>query len=137
MSKILITGGCSFSECISVHIDTWPRHLARCLSGYHHIATAMGSQGNGLISRKIIYAIANHLDHDLLVGIVWSGPDRHDFYLDQPPELENNSGWMQNPTAVNPDSQGGWVVLNHQWSMPLAKTYYTHFHDRIAHLIYS
>ena len=59
--KVLLTGGCSFSECISEWIDTWPRHLARHLSDYQHISTGMGSQGNGLISRRIIFQVTELL----------------------------------------------------------------------------
>ena len=54
--KQLITGGCSFSECRS-HAGTWPRHLADALPNYEHVSTAMGSQGNGLISRRVIYQV--------------------------------------------------------------------------------
>jgi hypothetical protein len=28
---ILVTGGCSFSECISPWIDTWPKQLEKIL----------------------------------------------------------------------------------------------------------
>jgi hypothetical protein len=59
--KTLITGGCSFSECVSTNIDTWPRHLARALPEYTHISTGLGSQGNGLISRRVIYEVSECL----------------------------------------------------------------------------
>ena len=61
MSKILITSGCSFSECISYLAETWPKHLARLLPEYEHNSYAMGSQGNGLISRGIIYGVSQAL----------------------------------------------------------------------------
>ena len=72
--KILLTGGCSFSECISTHIDTWPRHLEKNLPTYEHISTGMGSQGNGLISRRIIYNLTQLIkkinSENILVGIM-------------------------------------------------------------------
>jgi hypothetical protein len=138
MSKFLITGGCSFSECRSPHIDTWARHLSQLMPDHQHISTAMGCQGNGLISRKLIYNVTKNLGNDILVGVVWSGPDRHDFYLDHTPDLgTTGSGWVENPTKVSPESQGGWVILNHHWEISLSKSYYSKYHDDIGHLVYS
>lgn len=83
--KQLITGGCSFSECESPWISTWPKHLANTLSEYQHIGTGLSSQGNGLISRQVIYQVTESLKrtstNNILVGVMWSGPDRHDFLL--------------------------------------------------------
>lgn len=140
MSKLLITGGCSFSECISKHIDTWPRHLAKVLPEYNHISTGMGSQGNGLISRKIIYqvteALKTTLPDDILVGIMWSGPDRHDFYANKDvlftSDQHTENMWMENPTKFIKDSKGAWVILNHHWNLDLAKMHYRYFHNTIG-----
>lgn len=139
MSKLLITGGCSFSECISTNIDTWPRHLAKNLQGYKHISTAMGSQGNGLISRKIIYEVSKALNNgvspdDILVCIMWSGSNRHDSYF-QTANLvytKNHDGWMENPTKVvetNPNKC--WHIFNHHWQTPLNVSYYRGFYDPV------
>lgn len=142
--KLLISSGCSFSECISTHIDTWPRHLARALPDYKHISGAMGSQGNGLISRSIIYHVSRALiaipPEDILVGIAWSGPDRHDFYSDGdlPSYLgPNKDGWMENPTRFNKSAQRKWVILNHNWTNKFAKDYYSTFHSDIGSMIYT
>ena len=59
--KHLITSGCSFSETHSSHINTWPRHLNRMLPEYTLTNRAMSSQGNGLISRGIIYEVNEKL----------------------------------------------------------------------------
>lgn len=137
MSLLLITGGCSFSECISPWISTWPKHLANSLN-VEHISTAMGSQGNGLISRRLIYQVQKHLpNRDLLVGVVWSGPNRHDFYLDKKIQFPNNDYWMENPTSVAEESPGGWVINNPWWSDDYSKNYYTMFHDFVGHLVYT
>ena len=130
MNKVLITGGCSFSETISDHIDTWPRHLARAMPDYQHVSKGMGSQGNGLISRSIIHACTEHTNKDLLVGIVWSSPLRHDFYLADCNIGTNKDGWMENPTGFI--QHKNWVILNHNWSNEYAKTYYGMFHDNIG-----
>lgn len=130
MSKVLITSGCSFSETISDHIDTWPRHLARAMPEYTHISKAMGSQGNGLISRSIIHACSENKDKDLLVGVVWSGPDRHDFYLKDNNVGTNEDMWMENPTGFTKNKR--WVILNHNWRNHYAREYYGTFYDTVG-----
>ena len=144
MTKILITGGCSFSECASDFIDTWPRHLARLLPEYNHVSTAMSSQGNGLISRKIIYEIQHQIKQgvdpkDIVVGIMWSGPDRHDIYIDTNPigYSDNSGGWYENPTKfVKNQPIKNWYVFNSWWqNISLNKTYYKLFHNETMHLI--
>ena len=146
MKKILITSGCSFSECISTFVDTWPRHLARLLPNYEHKSYAMGSQGNGLISRSIIYGVVEALKtynpEDILVGVMWSGSNRHDFRCHDGNELhfvQNKiyDGWIENPTRFVNDSDKNWVILNVNWQNLEAKTYYRMFHDQIGHSIYS
>ena len=149
MPKLLLTGGCSFSECISSHIDTWPRHLYRTLEslGYsEHGSSAMGSQGNGLISRGIIYnvtqALKTHQPQDILVGVMWSGSDRHDFRCTDPNLLgfvtkQIKNGWMKNPTGFVKDATPNWVILNKRWDNPEAEAYYRTFHDNIGSSIYS
>lgn len=137
---IFISGGCSFSECRS-HAGTWPRHLANALPEYQHISTAMGSQGNGLISRRIIYQVTETLKHtaakDILVGIMWSGPDRYDFYQLGTEQLENDDGWMENPTRFVANGQGAWTILSSGWRMPLSANYFVNFHDRVGQYIYT
>lgn len=139
--KVLVTGGCSFSECVSPWIDTWPRHVARALNGYNHISTAIGSQGNGLISRRVIYhvteALKTHHADDLLVGIMWSGPSRHDLYQQNVPVTIKEDGFMENPTKFIPESNSSWTIINQNWSMPIAQNYYRHFHDMIGQYIYT
>ena len=149
MTKLLLTGGCSFSECINSHIDTWPRHLYRSLEslGYsEHRSSAMGSQGNGLISRGIIYdvtqALKTHRPEDILVGVMWSGSDRHDFRCTDPNLLgfvtkQIKNGCMKNPTSFVKDATPNWVILNKGWDGPEAKTHYRMFHDDIGSSIYS
>jgi hypothetical protein len=139
--KTLITGGCSFSECISPWIKTWPIHLAEFLPEYKHISKAMGSQGNGLISRSIIYQVSELLkttaSDDILVGIMWSGPDRHDFYLTHPRVNDVGDGWMENPINFIPNNQKNWVIMNWGWKFDYEKQYYSNYHDIIGSYIYT
>lgn len=148
MKKLLITSGCSFSECISYATTTWPIHLAKELSGYEHTSYAMGSQGNGLISRSIIYgvieALKTHKPEDILVGVMWSGSNRHDFRCTSPSLLhfvsdKVHNGWMENPTSFVKDSTKNWVILNTNWTEnnKEALTHYKMFHDEIGSSIYS
>jgi len=137
MSKLLITSGCSFSECISTNIDTWPRHLEKSLPDFTPIHTGMGSQGNGLISRKVIYEIDYALKNgtnskDILVCIMWSGPNRFDtFFQNVQHDYKNNTeGWMENPTSfIRNTKQKNWYIFNHHWLTYLNKTYYKDFYD--------
>lgn len=137
--KILITGGCSFSECIS-GLDTWPIHLDAALSNYQHISKGMSSQGNGLISRSIIYEVSEQLkkfdSKDILVGVMWSGPDRHEFYSENPVTHKKDL-WLENPTKFIPAADKNWVIMNWHWSPEYVKYYYANFSNLISSYIYT
>jgi len=148
MSKILITSGCSFSECISEHITTWPKHLYNILVGHgykQHISCAMGSQGNGLISRHAIYKVIKSLEtynpQDILVGIMWSNCDRFDYRCDHPSLLsfgnENKHGWMVNPLSFVENAPKNWVIGNVHWDSIEFQTYVKYFHSDIGASILS
>ena len=151
MSKLLITSGCSFSECITISAGrgTWPNHLVKMLPDYKHVSYAMGSQGNGLISRGIIYgvceALKTHKPEDILVGVMWSGSNRHDFRCENPNDLQfiqdkTDNGWIENPTSFVKYSAKNWVILNVNWTDQNnveAETYYKMFHSDIGSSIYS
>jgi len=132
---LLITSGCSFSECLSDYIDTWPRHLAKALRSIH-ISCGLGSQGNGLISRKLLYqvytALKSHSADDILVGIMWSGTSRWECYQEPKPVFDKNTdGWQHNPTAVADNSHGGWIIANHWWKHTVSDTYYKNYYDPV------
>lgn len=91
----VLTFGCSYSEVPSITEETksgwtWPVFLDKSLNGTvedteNHQGS--GASGNELISRKVIYyvneALKSHKAEDLLVGIVWSGCDRHTLVLQE------------------------------------------------------
>lgn len=135
--KILITGGCSFAELESGIIDTWPKHLNNNLENYHHISTGIGSIGNGLISRRVLYQVQKNLQHadNMIVGISWSGPNRADFYMNLPPDMGNFTD-TKNPNSVV-ENYNNWIIMNPWWDHSLIQNYYTNFHDSIAQLVYS
>ena len=130
--KRIITSGCSFSDPRLEH--TWPHFLT---STYDIPSNHLGlvSQGNGLIARKAIYAVQEALKsgikpEDLLVGIMWSGPDRHDMYFSDLNEaIINTDGWVENPTRISEEDHGGWLIMNHHWIEGRNKAYYSQFHD--------
>lgn len=136
--KHLITSGCSFSDARTPY--TWPLQLSSSynISSYH---TGLGSQGNGLIARKAIYAVHRALmqgisPKEILVGIMWSGPDRHDFYFsnlkDQLPEEVKEKDFMSiNPTSYVNNDPGGWLIMNHHWNENKSKIYYSYLHDYV------
>lgn len=154
---LLITNGCSFSECAAPpDINfTWPRHVAQDLglsevhSSYFdvkpsdaiHQPLAMGSQGNGQISRKTIYTVDRHLKNgvppeDIRVIVMWSGPDRGDFYIPDRRDRslynfkKNKDGWVENPTVwPKEDDHGGWIIQNCHWTHPSSTRYYRFFHS--------
>lgn len=152
MSKVLITSGCSFSECIHytnpAFRKNWPIHLAEILKleGYDsHISTAMPSQGNGLISRSTLYAVIEALKtykaEDILVGVMWSGASRHDYRCTNPKllnfvkkDLHNNT--VENPTGFVKDTAKNWVILNVNWASDEqhseAYNYYKFFYDDLG-----
>jgi hypothetical protein len=145
MSKLLISGGCSFSECVSPGQHTWPIQLAKRIgTDYKAIHTGRPSQGNGLISRKVLYQCVEALKttnpDDILVGVMWSGPSRHDFYHQDnipTPVFEMKESWMEHPTRFVKNSPGGWVMLHHDWISQYAKTYYRYFSERYGGYIYT
>jgi len=140
--KLLVTGGCSFSEAVSYHQHTWPVQLAKELRDTHvpkHMG--MGSQGNGLISRRVLYRLIEELKvtkpENILVGVMWSGPNRHDFYHGHPIEFNVKELWIENPTRFVENTPGGWAILNHHWENDYSKTFYKHFYDYVGSLVYT
>ena len=147
---ILVTGGCSFSETISPWITTWPKHLENYINpkSAHH--TGLGSGGNGLISRSIIYRVSQLLkqnnSEDLLVGIMWSGPDRHEIFVDKNDVTETITHGMTIPgengkslgvynpyNFIDKDDDHSWLLLHpHNSGDTRSKVWYKHLHNEIG-----
>mgnify|MGYP005646698153 FL=1 len=132
---ILITGGCSFSETKTLCAKTWPHWLAR-QTKFHTISTAMGSQGNGMISRQVIHSVHEQLKHtsadNILVGIMWSGPSRHEQYSSEKIDFNGNiDGWMENPTSYADQDPGGWIIYNNYWKIKQAQHFYRYMYDPV------
>ena len=146
-TKVLVTAGCSFSECVNWYEQgnadnrTWPVWLAEKLSVPHY-AEGLGSQGNGMISRRAMYRIeqllAQHAPEDLLVGIMWSGRDRFEFYFQNPAKFPSNiDNWMQNPCSFVDGDPGGWVIVNPHWKHEHNAPWYRYYYNELASQIYT
>ena len=107
-----------------------------------HTNQALSSQGNGLISRRVIWQCSQLLKHnrpeELFAVVMWSGPDRFDFYYrDNPGFIGNMHGWAENPTRFADGGEGGWVILNPHWEISRCQDWYTKFHDDVGSVIYT
>lgn len=126
---ILVTGGCSFSECISPWIDTWPKQLEKILKPEISFHEGLGCQGNGMISREIIHRLSSILKtydpQNLLVGIMWSGTNRHEFFVEYdelsepikygmtiPGKFGESTGVFNPYNWVKESTKSGWLIAN-------------------------
>ena len=140
-NKIFVSAGCSFSTCEPRGPVTWPAQTQEILKPKEHISKGMGSQGNGLIARSIIYEVNRLLKQgvkntDIVVGVMWSGYSRHEYYWDKHArggewEPTHHDGWLVNPTNFNnEDTDGGWVITNAHWKT--CEEYYKYYYDHIG-----
>jgi hypothetical protein len=140
MIDVLITGGCS----VSVVSPDWPRrtwawHLGQELASRQQVHTARPAQGNGLISRQIIYTVLQHLNNTpaegIRVAVIWSGPSRHEFYTEN---TEIDDQYHVGVTGASSFVNGGygrWVLLNHHWTNDSSKMFYRYMHDGAGSMI--
>lgn len=143
--KLLITGGCSFSQ-VPRSSKNWPLWLQEYM-GCDAIHTAKGATGQGLISKSIIYeglkALKTHKPEEILVGIMWSGSSRREFYSrnrDVETTRIDHTGieYYANPTRISPDiSEKNYVIINPHWSDSTTDLYYKNFSDHIGEHITS
>jgi len=129
--KLLITSGCSFSEAINQDI-TWPVHLTQYLN-CEAVHLGRGSAGNGIISRTIVHAVITALKsykpEELLVGIMWSGYSRHEFFLTEEPANFAHPVGSRNPQQIIPFGNAYYYQLSPHWDDELSSTYYRIFYD--------
>jgi len=88
MNKILVTGGCSFSnpDAVSNHKKTWVNYIVEKYNFKKFVHTGQGACGNNMISERIICALQTLLDNNyppdnLYVGVMWSGIERSDLFI--------------------------------------------------------
>lgn len=132
--KLLLTHGCSFTQVPNADLS-WPVPLGKALgveTEYH----GRGACGNGIISRSVIYTVTEALKkykpEELLVGIMWSGYDRHDFFLSNPPEdyeVIEGSPYYKNPQWITSTNNSKYYVTNKHWNDGLTEKYMKTFFD--------
>lgn len=134
--KLLITSGCSFSQVPNKAV-TWPAHLANFLAcdvQYH----GRGACGNGIISKTIVYnvneALKTYKPTELLVGIAWSGSNRHEYYSDnmrlQYQQLSTLPMYCNPQWIIDPDDRN-YYILHPQWNDDLSRMFFHTFYDEI------
>jgi hypothetical protein len=102
-----------------------------------------------LISRKAIWgveqALKTHPAENILVLVSWSGPDRHDVFIDETSPYfrtgEFDIPWTENPhnfTSPEDKAHRGWLILNAcfcDWNMPAANDYYSRWHSETGQMV--
>ena len=134
--KLLITSGCSFTN----GEFNWPNHLKKLLNS-KLINVGESSQGNALISRKLIYQIESALKiykpEEVIVGIVWSSVERNERYIEETDEFCGPPYLDFNPTSVI-DGYKNWRILRHEWiNSPDSKLYYEIYSNLISSMVYT
>ena len=88
--------------------------------------------GNTLIARRAIVKLeqllSSYKPEDILVGIMWSGPDRIHKFNGEGVQLENTSRWVENPTSLWPNGDKVWEIGNVHWDTDFCVNYYKHTH---------
>lgn len=131
--KILLSSGCSFT------FEDWNWRTFVCeIMDYELLNVGTSSIGNGLIGKKVIYNVDNLLKiykpEDIIVGVMWSGIDRNDFYTDDSTKMDNINNWKENPTKVV-DGDRNWEITNFYWKTRKSRLWYENFHTSIGSMI--
>ena len=134
--KLLITSGCSFTN----GLFNWPTYLNKILN-CKLINVAESSQGNALISRKLIYTIEDSLKHykseEIIVGIVWSTVERSERYIEKTDEFCGPPYFNFNPTSVI-EGHPNWRILRYEWINSMdSKLYYEIYSNLISSMVYT
>lgn len=139
--KIVLTGGCSFSQVPNADV-TWPVHLCEALNLYG-VHGGRGAAGNGIISRLATYNLSELLKtykpEEILVGIMWSGADRHDMYSDDEsfPHTEifygDDHEVYRNPVKIAGKHKH--YIFNSHWTDQSSELFYKNFYDPVNRFI--
>ena len=144
----LIAGGCSFTTTEGINNKNWPLYAAKQLECDLY-NTAATSQGNGLIAARLIHGIHDLLlqgvsPESMLVGIVWSGVDRMEFFhAHAGPPIANESFIRRflhsdergdcYPSIA--DEHGYWEIANAFFDTPRSTLWYENFHNDVGSVI--
>jgi hypothetical protein len=145
--KVLITAGCSFTqvprEWNGITYLNWPVHLQQALNNIdtHFLGLAAGC--NDIIANRALHkiheclTIKNYKPEELLVGIMWSGVNRHTLYLDEIHQefigLGKGLYHDSNPTCVADQYKFHLVTLHN--TQQFSKDYYKTYHSITGSII--
>ena len=90
--KILITGGCSFSDSWNLpeskylYRRTWVNYIKEKYNFKKYVHMGNPASGNEIIAERVIYALqtlldSGHLSDKLYVGVMWSGIERKELFV--------------------------------------------------------
>ena len=138
---LLLTSGCSFTDCE----HCWPYFISKKYDiDICNIATP--SQGNGLISKKLIFAleqlrnIYEDKSSEIIVGVMWSGIDRSERFIESGDNYVGPPFLGYNPTEVvitNPPSKN-WRMMSHEWiKSEDCVNHYEVFNNKISSMVYT
>lgn len=145
----LLTSGCSFTEDLyKANVATWATYLNRELRTKKRNC-GLSSSGNGMIAKQALHGVNKLLTEEgvpankILVGVMWSGPDRHEAFIDNAPEVVKK--WKQenipeyrlgirNPYKFVEDNSvnDAWILQSAGWPDEHSKLHYTYFWSRIG-----
>jgi hypothetical protein len=144
MIKQFLSSGCSFSMVPAtlkgINIENWPLHVENYLQ-VPSIHTGLASAGNSFISKSILYQLSQiENKNDLLVGVMWSGADRHMFYnrgrVFLPSESKTTIKYHKH-MPVKISGEEAFYFLNPHTEHIYNKIYYSNFYDEIGSFIES
>jgi len=150
--RYLVTSGCSFSKPgdytrgTSTQPDTWPEWVEYFLQPETAIHLGVSSNGQELISRKLVHTIQKLINQgidtqDILVGVMWSTEDRKQFYI--PNGSDQLHKLKPNPSPDNPhqwpedDNYGTWHLQNAGFMNKFADNYYRTVYDTTQSIVNS
>jgi len=112
--KLFVTSGCSFTD----PSFAWPYQVAKKFDfDIKNVATP--SQGNGLISRKLLYILENlpfnYPSEDIIVGVMWSGINRHERFIESGDEYIGPPYLSYNPTSITLHNERNWRMMSYEW----------------------
>jgi len=146
--NLLITGGCSFTQVPNTY-KNWPIFLRDRL-GVSAFFDGAGSAGNDLISRRVMHRVDQSLNvkkipaEKLLVGVMWSGVNRHSFYLSEEPlkytkfndaKTDEQLYAHGNPNSIIDGTKRNVYMVSPHWDDELSNIYYKKFNDDVGALM--
>lgn len=79
-SKVLITGGCSFSD---PNNKTWPTYFTNKYNFDYYLHTGVGASGNTMITHRLMHSINTSLEfgfENITLAVMWSETERNDIF---------------------------------------------------------